>query len=489
MPVTAAFVPATPAPKAPAPAAPVRFGLTEPGLDPVRVAAGRIDPVSGLREDALARGAFEALEAPALRVTLTRGDAAGGHRPVHPAGPAGRDRWAGAGRDPHRAGRHGRHQVRRRGDTGSHPRRPDTADLPGLRQPRDRLPAGRLALRSAGASPRGANPGLHGRCAEPRRPGGSRRDRGLHGPPDGSGMSSNDGRGCLRTDRIDRSSAIAHEKMRPEYGKSPKLGHFRGTTAPLKRRSIKGGELLSFGRHTDGTHRQGWPCARLRSLFSASSPPRLRRPGVCARPGPGGFRPGSRLQRQPSAPDPRPSAQLARCRQRALTSNVPGAGGSGNPALNPYLIAASNQLNPAFGPNDRFGRGILPTRSPTARSSARAPRPSATSTCRSSTGWTRPRRCTAARTKPSPIPDGEKRGPSGPRFSRFWGSVTHRCILRCERRRSPPAAQVIPGALLRGAQTRAPQDAAGGSGDRRLEPFVGSIRVAGDRGLGTASLI
>ena len=30
------------------------------------------------------------------------------------------------------------------------------------------------------------------------------------------------------------------------------------------------------------------------------------------------------------------------------------------PALNPYLIAASNQLNPAFGPNDRFGRGILP---------------------------------------------------------------------------------------------------------------------------------
>lgn len=77
MPVTAAFVPATPAPKAPAPAAPVRLGLSEPGLDPVRVAAGRIDPVSGLREDALARGAFEALEAPALRVTLTRGDAAG----------------------------------------------------------------------------------------------------------------------------------------------------------------------------------------------------------------------------------------------------------------------------------------------------------------------------------------------------------------------------------------------------------------------------
>ena len=43
-----------------------------------------------------------------------------------------------------------------------------------------------------------------------------------------------------------------------------------------------------------------------------------------------------------------------------LTSNVPGAGGSRNPALNPYLIAASNQLNPPSGPTDRFGRGILP---------------------------------------------------------------------------------------------------------------------------------
>ena len=43
-----------------------------------------------------------------------------------------------------------------------------------------------------------------------------------------------------------------------------------------------------------------------------------------------------------------------------LTSNVPGAGGSRNPALNPYLIAASNQLTPPYGPTDRFGRGILP---------------------------------------------------------------------------------------------------------------------------------
>ncbi|MCJ2087519.1 hypothetical protein MKK88_16240 [Methylobacterium sp. E-005] len=43
-----------------------------------------------------------------------------------------------------------------------------------------------------------------------------------------------------------------------------------------------------------------------------------------------------------------------------ITSNVPGAGGSGNPALNPYLIAASNQLNPVYGPSDRYGRGVLP---------------------------------------------------------------------------------------------------------------------------------
>ena len=43
-----------------------------------------------------------------------------------------------------------------------------------------------------------------------------------------------------------------------------------------------------------------------------------------------------------------------------LSSGVPGAGGSSNPALNPYLIAASNQLTPPYGPTDRFGRGILP---------------------------------------------------------------------------------------------------------------------------------
>jgi len=68
------FVPSTAAPKVPTAAVPARFGLAEPGLDPVRVAAARIHPASSLREDALARGAFEIMEAPALRVTLTRGD-------------------------------------------------------------------------------------------------------------------------------------------------------------------------------------------------------------------------------------------------------------------------------------------------------------------------------------------------------------------------------------------------------------------------------
>lgn len=70
------FVPSTPAAKVPTVAAPARFGLMEPGIDPVRIMPGRIDPTTGLREDALARGAFEALDAPALRVTLIRGDAA-----------------------------------------------------------------------------------------------------------------------------------------------------------------------------------------------------------------------------------------------------------------------------------------------------------------------------------------------------------------------------------------------------------------------------
>lgn len=42
-----------------------------------------------------------------------------------------------------------------------------------------------------------------------------------------------------------------------------------------------------------------------------------------------------------------------------LSSGVPGAGGSQNPALNPYLIAASNQLSPVYGRSDRFDSGTL----------------------------------------------------------------------------------------------------------------------------------
>lgn len=69
------FVPSTKAVPAPAPIRAAHFDLAEPGLDPVRVAA-RIDPRTGLREDALSRGEFPSVEAPALRVTLTRNAAA-----------------------------------------------------------------------------------------------------------------------------------------------------------------------------------------------------------------------------------------------------------------------------------------------------------------------------------------------------------------------------------------------------------------------------
>lgn len=55
--------------------APLR--LDEPGIDPVRVEPGRIDPRSGLREDALGRGSFTAIEAPVLRLAVTRGSGAG----------------------------------------------------------------------------------------------------------------------------------------------------------------------------------------------------------------------------------------------------------------------------------------------------------------------------------------------------------------------------------------------------------------------------
>ncbi len=51
--------------------APLR--LNEPGIDPVRIEPGRIDPKTGLREDVLGRGSFAAIEAPVLRLAVTRG--------------------------------------------------------------------------------------------------------------------------------------------------------------------------------------------------------------------------------------------------------------------------------------------------------------------------------------------------------------------------------------------------------------------------------
>ena len=70
-------LPATPQPAAIGTA---RLSLSEPGLDPVLVSPGQLDPATGLREDTLSRGTFEAIEAPALRLTLTRG-AEAGHAP------------------------------------------------------------------------------------------------------------------------------------------------------------------------------------------------------------------------------------------------------------------------------------------------------------------------------------------------------------------------------------------------------------------------
>jgi hypothetical protein len=63
-------------PPVPPPVPPALFDLAEPGIDPVRVTAG-IDPRTGLREDVLSRGDVATMEAPALRVTLTRGTGAG----------------------------------------------------------------------------------------------------------------------------------------------------------------------------------------------------------------------------------------------------------------------------------------------------------------------------------------------------------------------------------------------------------------------------
>lgn len=77
--VEAPFVPATlAAPAKPvAPALPGRLGLDEPAaIDPVRLEPGRINPVTGLREETLARGDFDAIESSALRLTLAREAAA-----------------------------------------------------------------------------------------------------------------------------------------------------------------------------------------------------------------------------------------------------------------------------------------------------------------------------------------------------------------------------------------------------------------------------
>lgn len=71
------FVPSA-VPASPPPAlGTARLALSEPGIDPVRVSPGRLDPATGLREDTLSRGTFEAIEAPALRLTVTRGAEAG----------------------------------------------------------------------------------------------------------------------------------------------------------------------------------------------------------------------------------------------------------------------------------------------------------------------------------------------------------------------------------------------------------------------------
>lgn len=73
--VAAPFVPATlAAPAKPAaPALPGRLGLDEAAaIDPIRLEPGRINPVTGLREETLTRGDFDAIESSALRLTLAR---------------------------------------------------------------------------------------------------------------------------------------------------------------------------------------------------------------------------------------------------------------------------------------------------------------------------------------------------------------------------------------------------------------------------------
>jgi hypothetical protein len=69
------FVPATRAAQAKpaAPALPGRLGLDEPAaIDAVRLEPARLNPVTGLREETLTRGDFDAIESGALRLTLAR---------------------------------------------------------------------------------------------------------------------------------------------------------------------------------------------------------------------------------------------------------------------------------------------------------------------------------------------------------------------------------------------------------------------------------
>jgi len=74
--VKSGFRPSMPAAPAAPPIPVALFDLAQPGIDPVHVTAG-IEPRSGLRADVLSRGDAAAIEAPALRLTLTRGRDAG----------------------------------------------------------------------------------------------------------------------------------------------------------------------------------------------------------------------------------------------------------------------------------------------------------------------------------------------------------------------------------------------------------------------------
>lgn len=73
-PTAAAFVPSAAVPTRPAiplAASAPRYRLDDPdALDPARAEPGRLDPATGRREDTLAQGAFETIDAPYLRATM-----------------------------------------------------------------------------------------------------------------------------------------------------------------------------------------------------------------------------------------------------------------------------------------------------------------------------------------------------------------------------------------------------------------------------------